>query len=322
MNIAFAGFRHSHIIGLYDSCQKEPTVHITGCYEKDDSARITAASHSIEFNYNSYEDILNDKNVDAVAIGDYYGIRGQMVIKALKAGKHVICDKPICTQIKELDEIEALVAEKNLQVCCMLDLRYMPQISKVCEIIKSGGIGEVLNISFTGQHYLDYGNRPAWYFEAGKHGGTINDIAIHGIDLIRFITGENLSEVKYAGVRNAFAIEEPHFEDSAHFIADFGNIRVMGDVSYAAPGFDGILPTYWDFYFWGTEGMINFNYKSGEIRIYKKSCEIIECEDRTPGYLGDFMEEISGEKTMMNTQGILKSQRQALEIQRFADESN
>lgn len=322
MNIAFAGLRHSHIFGLYDSCLKEPRVHITGCYEKDDSARAAAASYSIEVNYNLYDDILNDKKVDAVAIGDYYGIRGQLVIKALKAGKHVICDKPVCTQIKELDEIEGLAAEKNLQVCCMLDLRYMPQIPKVCEIIKNGEIGEVLNISFTGQHYLDYVNRPSWYFEAGKHGGTINDIAIHGIDLIRFITGKNLSAVKYAGVRNAFAIEEPNFKDSAHFIADFGNIRVMGDVSYAAPGFNGILPTYWDFYFWGTKGMINFNYKSKDIRIYKKACEIIECEERKPGYLGDFMKEISGEKTMMNTRGVLKSQRQTLEIQRFADEAD
>ncbi len=323
MNIAFAGFRHSHIIGLYNSCLKDPKVHITGCYENDNSAKnAVAASCSIEFNYNSYDDILNDENVDAVAIGDYYGIRGQLVIKALNAGKHVICDKPVCTHITELDEIERLAIEKNLQVCCMLDLRYMPQIPKVCEIIKNGEIGEVFNISFTGQHYLDYGNRPSWYFEAGKHGGTINDIAIHGIDLIRFITGKNLSAVNYAGARNAFAIKEPNFKDSAHFIADFGKIRVMGDVSYAAPGFDGILPTYWDFYFWGTKGMINFNYKSKNIRIYKKDREIIECEERKIGYLGDFIKEIAGEKTIMNTKDILKSQRQALKIQRVTDKAD
>lgn len=323
MNIAFAGFRHSHILGLYDSCLKEPEVHITGCFENENEAKNAVAhSHAIEFNYNSYDEILNDENVDAVAIGDYYGIRGQLVIKALKAGKHVICDKPICTQIEELDEIERLAAEKNLQVCCMLDLRYMPQIPKVCEKIKNGEIGEVLNISFTGQHYLDYGNRPSWYFEAGKHGGTINDIAIHGIDLIRFITGKNLSAINYAGVRNAFASKEPNFKDSAHLIADFGTIRVMGDVSYAAPSFDGILPTYWDFYFWGAKGMINFNYKSRDIRIYKKNCENIECEERKPGYLRDFMKEIVGEKTMMNTRGILQSQRQVLEIQHFADEAD
>lgn len=321
MNIAFAGFRHGHIFGLYDLCRNNANVNIVGCYEKDDTAKREAElAHGIKFNCCSYEDILNNGNVNAVAIGDYYAARGQLIIKALNAGKHVICDKPLCTDIKELELIERLAKEKNLQVCCMLDLRYIPQASAVKAMIGSGRIGDVLNISFTGQHYLNYGERPSWYFEKGKHGGTINDIAIHGIDLIRFITGKNLSSVKYAGVRNAFAVNEPEFKDSGHFVADFDGARVMGDVSYAAPGYNGILPTYWDFYFWGTEGMINFNYRLGDIRLYKQNQEVIACEKSELGYLDDFMKEIGGEKTIMSTDSILQSQRQTLEIQRFADE--
>ena len=320
MNIAFAGFRHSHIFGLYNTALNTPDLNILGCYEKDQEARLAAASnHPITFNYDTYEDILKDDRVDIVAVGDFYGIRGQMIISALNAGKHIICDKPICTHLDELETIEKLAKEKNLKICCMLDLRYMPQISEVCKIVQNGGIGNIINVSFTGQHCLDYGNRPGWYFEKGKHGGTINDIAIHGVDLVRFITGKNLTKVNFAKTWNAFAIEEPDFKDCGQFVVEMGNISLMADVSYAAPKFNGILPTYWDFYFWGTEGILNFNLKSGNIRIYKSEEQVIECPKCNPEYLRDFLLEINGTETIMNTFDILESQREVLKIQNSAD---
>ena len=106
MNIAFAGFRHGHIYGLYDKVLSSERVNLAGCFEETENAKNEAKSlRDIDFNYNTYEDILGDENIDIIAIGDYYGKRGRMVIDALKSGKHVICDKPICTSLDELCEI-------------------------------------------------------------------------------------------------------------------------------------------------------------------------------------------------------------------------
>ena len=186
----------------------------------------------------------------------------------------------------------------------------------MCEIIKNGEIGKIINVSFTGQHCLDYANRPKWYYEDGKHGGTINDIAIHGIDLVRFITGKNLTKVNCAKTWNAFALNETHFNDCAQFMVEMGDISVMADVSYAAPKFNGRMPTYWDFYFWGLEGMLKFNIQNNEIHIFKNDETVIECDDRNVDYLNDLVREINGEKTIMNTKEILNSQRQVLLIQK------
>ena len=319
INLAFAGFRHSHILGLYKSAMKNPLVNITGCCEEDKDAKKEAETiNGIPFLYDSYEQVLNDASVDAIAIGDYYGKRGEMVISALQHGKHVICDKPICTSLEQLEKIEALVKETGLQVCCMFDLRYLPQVKKVKEIIESGELGEIHIMSFTGQHHLAYGSRPSWYFEEGKHGGTINDIAIHGIDLIKFITGKSLTKVNAAKVWNAFADKEPAFFDCGQLMVEMDGISVMADVSYAAPKCAG-LPTYWDFYFWGSKGMLNFKCKDNLIHIYRDSEKIIECEEIEIDYLNDFIKEISGENTIMNTQGVLDTQRQVLTIQKHAD---
>ena len=123
MNIAFAGFRHDHIFGLYNTVLSSDVVNLVGCFERDENAKKQAKERkNVEFNYNTYDELINDDKVDIVAIGDYYGIRGSMIIEALKKGKHIICDKPLCTSLEELDEIEKISSEKNLQVCCMLDL--------------------------------------------------------------------------------------------------------------------------------------------------------------------------------------------------------
>ena len=102
-------------------------------------------------------------------------------------------------------------------------------------------------------------------------------------------------------------------------MAEMDGISVMADVSYAAPKFDGILPTYWDFCFWGTKGMLKFNYGSNSIHIYKANEKIIECEPSKPEYLRDFILEIKGQKNVTDTFDIIESQRQALKIQKAAD---
>lgn len=317
MNIAFAGFRHSHIYGLYDKVRNSERVTLSGCFEETEKARNEAKSvRDITFNYNSYEEILSDKNVDIVAIGDYYGKRGKMVIDALSSGKHVICDKPICTDLSELDTIEKLCREKNLKVMCMLDLRYMAQAQKALRLIESGAIGKLVNVSFTGQHCLDYGNRPEWYYEDGKHGGTINDIAIHGIDLIRYLSGKNLTCVNCARTWNAFADKEPNFADCGQFMVQFEDISVMADVSYAAPKCNKMLPTYWDFYIWGTDGMINFKLCEKVIHLYKSEEEIIECNAPESNYLEDLIDEIGGKALRFGTFETLESQRQVLTVQK------
>lgn len=320
MNIAFAGFRHDHISGLYRSALEKTEIKIIGCFEENAEAREKAHKElGAEFCYREYSEILNDPEVDIVAIGDYYTKRGKLIIEALENGKHVICDKPLCTSLEDLEKIEKLATEKNLQVCCMLDLRYMPQVAKVKELIESGELGKIHIASFSGQHCLDYENRPKWYFEKGKHGGTINDIAIHGVDLLRFITNKNLTKINYAKVWNSFADKAPDFKDCAQFMIEMEDMSVMADVSYAAPKYNGILPTYWHFELWGSEGMLSFGFEDNKLYIYKDKCEVIDCGTASPELLRDLISEINGKKTILNKDDILQSQRQVLEIQKAAE---
>ena len=186
MRIAFAGFRHPHILSLYRDAQKAENVEIVGCFEEDADVRASLArDEGIVCTYPTYAALLADARADAVAVGDCYGVRGSRITDALRHGKHVLCDKPICTRPEELDEIERLCGREHLLVRCMLDLRYLPQVETARQMLRGGYLGAIHAVSFSGQHPLCEDTRPSWYFEGDLHGGTINDLAIHGVDLVR-----------------------------------------------------------------------------------------------------------------------------------------
>jgi predicted dehydrogenase len=138
---------------------------------------------------NSFGRLLGEVDVDAIAVGDYYSRRGAIVIEALRRGKHVLSDKPVCTSLTELEEIEALLRTTKLSLGCQFTLRGSGVLRRARRAIAEGKIGPVHALAFKGQHPLNYGTRAGWYFEPGQQGGTINDIAIHAIDLIPWLTG-------------------------------------------------------------------------------------------------------------------------------------
>ncbi|MBE6574434.1 MAG: Gfo/Idh/MocA family oxidoreductase [Ruminococcaceae bacterium] len=323
--IAFAGFRHGHIFALYNQVKECNDIELIGCWEEDAEAREAAEkNHGVVFNFATFEDVLNS-DADIVAIGDYYGRRGELTIASLKAGKHVMADKPLCTSLEQLDEIEKLSKEKNLKVGCMLSLRYSKYTAVAKELISSGKLGDIHAISFNGQHGLDYGSRPMWYFEEGKHCGVINDISIHGVDLVEYLTGLKLKNVTAARTWNAFATEEPDFKDCAQFMAELDNgCGLMADISYAAPcHVEYGIPYYWQFLIWGSKGMIRFAEDGKPLEAYidyAKEVQYIEGTECKNNHITDFIDEIDGKKDLLIcTEEVLQSQRDTLTIQNVAN---
>lgn len=317
-----AGFRHGHIFSLVNRIKETDNCEIVACCEAHEETR---ASLELDVKYDDFDKMLSEVDCDVVAIGDYYGIRGSLALRALEAGKHIIADKPICTSLEELAAIEKLAAEKNLKVGCMLDLRQYPPLVKLRQLIHDNVLGKIHAISFTGQHPLNWGVRPSWYFEEGKHGGTINDIAIHGIDYLTWATGMKFTELTAARTWNAFADECRIFNDSAQFMAKMENgCGVMADVSYAAPSSCGFsLPYYWEFTVWGKKGVARTCLSSEDVKLSlngdKGTSSIALPTTVQDDYFIQFLNELDGNPRELNTATVIDSARKSLKIQKAAD---
>jgi len=324
MSIKFvvAGFRHSHIFGLVNRIKETDNCELVACCEAHAETR---AGLDIDVQYDDFDKMLDEVDCDVVAIGDYYGIRGSLALKALKAGKHVIADKPICISLEELAAIEKLAEEKNLKVGCMLDLRQYPPFVKLRQLIQEDVLGEIHAISFTGQHPLNWGVRPSWYFEEGKHGGTINDIAIHGIDYLSWATGMKFTELTAASTWNAFADQCPIFNDCAQFMAKMENgCGVMADVSYVAPNSCGFsLPYYWEFTVWGKKGVARTSISEKNVKLSldgDTETKLIDLPKTVQDdYFTQFLNELAGNSGELNTAKVIESARISLKIQHAAD---
>lgn len=326
--LAFMGIRHYHILDLHRLAQQTDGVEIAAACEEDAAAR-KALPDTVKVTHDSYRKMLEETPCDAIAVGDHYGKRGRIIIEALRRGKHVISDKPICTDMAELDEIENLAREKKLSVGCQLDMVYSPNIRAVRELIVGGRLGAVHQVAIGGQHPLNYGVRPMWYFEPGKHGGTINDIAIHAFHMLPWMTGRKIDTCIAARTWNAFATQAPHFPDSAQMMLTLdGGCGVMIDVSYAMPASHGYgLPQYWRSTWFGSKGIAETSSTMDHVAFYeegRKQAEIIKpTKVEGDNYLLAFLSEVQGGPvaTPMRTRDILAASRVSLKVQQAADQN-
>jgi len=328
LRLAFAGFRHYHIMEAYELAARSADLSIVAAAEDDAAVREDLQKNKgVKLTHPSVDALLKDADsFDLLAVGDYFGRRGSLVIRGLEAGKHVIVDKPVCTSMAELRKIRDLHNKKGLAVGCQLSLRDSAQTRTLKRLLAEGAIGRVVTATFLGQHPLNYGVRPGWYFEAGKHGGTINDIGIHGIDFMMWALGEPVGEVVAARGWNDTFTEHPSFELCAQLMLRMSSgCGVLADVSYSAPTKQGFaVPQYWRFTVHGERGLIETSLTTQNVTIWRsgESAPVVVPLDpaRTGGYLQDFVAEAQGKRegVELTTTQVLDSARAALITQEAA----
>ena len=320
LNFGFCGFRHGHIFPLYKRVKEESTVQLAGAFEENAAARKAAEEQGVVFNFDSFDAMLSDSSIQVIAFGGAYGDRAAAIKKAIKAGKHIISDKPFCISLDDLNEIEALIKEHNTGLGCMFDLRTAPNFYTAAQLVSQGTIGEINGIQFNGMHPLNYGTRPGWYFEKDMHGGTINDIAIHLFDLLPGLTGHKTARLLAAHSGNINFPQEPHFSNKGVLMLQLDNgACVNGDVSYFASSF--AVPSYWRMTVCGSKGILEFNYNDPGVQLMLNNAEkqVFEPENAPLDYFDAFLSELNGTKLSPCTEEILKTARWALEAQALAD---
>jgi len=323
------GFRHGHINAVLGQLKRREDATLAAACEEHDATRESVnAKGTAEVAFSDYAEMLDSVECDAVAVGDYYAKRGAVIIEALRRGKHVISDKPICTSLADLDRIARLARANGLSVGCQLDLRSHGSFRALRELVHGGELGEIHAVSFEGQHPLMYGSRAEWYFEEGKHGGTLNDLAIHGIDFVSWMTGTQYTCVNAARNWNATIREVPFFKDAAQVMLTMENgCGVLGDVSYLTPDSFGYgLPHYWRTTVWGSRGVAETSCSAKHVTLWQdgdKEPRAVPPAEPAPGaYMDAFLNEIRGrtEGLELTTAEVLRSAHVTLAAQHAADE--
>ena len=147
-----------------------------------------------------YMDIVNDPEIDIVCVCTPNDSHAEISIAALKAGKHVICEKPIATKTedaKAMAEAAEEAAKKGIVSMCGYQYRRVPAIDEAKKIIESGRLGEITNVR--AQYLQSWSADPrsplSWRFVKETAGaGTLGDIFTHALDIAQYLAG-NVTDV-------------------------------------------------------------------------------------------------------------------------------
>ena len=181
-------------------------------------ARAAAAKLRIPKAYGTYEELLGDTSIDAVYIPLPNHLHVPWTIKALKAGKHVLCEKPIALTASEAEELlEETRKHPQLKVMEAFMYRHHPQWLRALELINEGGIGDVKTVHSFFSYYNDDPGNIRNMAEIG--GGGLMDIGCYCISLARLVFDSEpqkvLGKIEY----------DPQFRTDrlCSGILDFGN---------------------------------------------------------------------------------------------------
>ena len=160
-----------------------------------------ARENNVKKAYGSYDEIIKDKDIDVVYIATPHSNHYEYIIKSLNNNKHVLCEKAITVNERELEEALKIAREKNLVLEEAMTLFHMPLYEKVIKKINNEDLGKVnmVQVSFGSFKEYDENNR---FFNLDLAGGALLDIGTYALSFARYFLSsmpeEILSTVKKA----------------------------------------------------------------------------------------------------------------------------
>ena len=175
--------------GVRNSSNSKVTALVSG--HRDKALRIAAdygVPESSIYTYDNFDSIISNKDVDAVYVALPNSMHAEFTIRAAKAGKHVLCEKPMAINVAECEQMIAACKSANVKLMIAYRCHFESTNLKAVDLIRSGAIGQVQAIETAFGFSERLGE---WRLDkklAG--GGPLMDVGIYSLNATRYLTGE------------------------------------------------------------------------------------------------------------------------------------
>ena len=215
--------------------------------------------------FTDYEDLLKDPEIEVVSVCVPTTFHHDVVMEAIKHGKHVLVEKPIAFTLKEAEDMIAAAKEAGVILATGHVERFNPAVQKAKELIDNDVIGDIVSAS---------AKRVGPFPPRIKDVGVTIDLAIHDLDVMNYLFDEDVIQVY--GTMNSI-LEKCEFEDHAEIMINFKNEST------------GILEVNWltpykrrQIEITGTDGIISVDYIEQSIDVYGKFAQDIDIKHEEP----------------------------------------
>ncbi|REE86168.1 putative dehydrogenase [Paenibacillus taihuensis] len=258
MRIGMISFAHMHAWSYAHAIKRNPHAELVGIFDDDTERGQRMAAEFGTAWFASEDELL--ASVDAVIVCSENSKHAAYTIAAAKQGKHILCEKPIATNIEDAKAMIATAEQAGVQLMIAFPCRFSTVAQRMKERIASGELGRIVAFGGTNRGSMPWG----WFADkelAG--GGAVMDHTVHVLDVMRwYMPGAEVTEV-YAEVDNRFHLDAG-IDDCGLLTFSFDNGVIASlDPSWSRPRSN---PTWGDLTLdlVGTEG-------SAKVDLYKQN---------------------------------------------------
>ena len=258
---------------------EHPQAELTGFYDLNQARAQALAEQYGGKAYDSVDDLLADPAIDAVSVCTANHSHAQITIAALKAGKHVLCEKPMAVTLQECEDMVQTARDNHRFLMIGHNQRLAKAHAKAKQLLEQGEIGKVVSFRTTFGHggpetwSVDPGAN-VWFFDRSKAVmGAMADLGIHKTDLIQFLCGSYVT-----GVTARVVTLDKRYAD--------GSLIGVDDNAFCiyemANGVVGTMTASWTYYgaednstvLYGTDGIMRiYDDPAHSIVVIKKNGE-------------------------------------------------
>lgn len=178
-----------------------------------------ATEHNIPHYFTDYKKMLEMDEIDMVVLGLPNYLHAQAACDAAKAGKHIVCEKPLCMNLQEADKMIDAADKANVKLMYAEELCFTPKYVRLKELVDQGALGEVYLIKQSEKHD---GPHSPWFWDVERSGGGVTlDMGCHAFEFFRWLLGKPKVESVYADMGTYVHKDKTRGDDNSLIIVKF-----------------------------------------------------------------------------------------------------
>lgn len=255
MKIGIYGAHYEvHVGGMIRKALQAPNGKVVGLVEADDALYEKYSDEGNIERFDSLDELVGKGGAEVILGGIDHDEKADLVEACAKLEVPVVLDKPLCSSRADYDRIATAVGDSSIKLSVDYSSRNRPVFMALHDVIRDGELGELVSLITTHPHKLG-AFAPKWYFDPERYAGTFHDLACHGVDQIRYLTGQAFTGVHAVGSLIKYT-EPPQRLQFDHVQASFtleGGSTALATADWLTPQ---TSPSFGDtrFIVMGTEG--------------------------------------------------------------------
>jgi predicted dehydrogenase len=201
----------------------------------DDHAQRFAEQHHIPHHLTDYRAMLEMDEIDMIVIGAPNDLHCTMTVEAARAGKHVVCEKPLCLNLTEADRMIEACHQASVKLMYAEELCFAPKYVRLKQLLDSGALGEPVLIKQSEKHDGPHADH---FWDVDRSGGGVTmDMGCHAIEFFRWMLDRVAITSVYAQMGTYVHAGRTLGDDNAVLILEFeGDVMAVAEESWSKLG--------------------------------------------------------------------------------------